>query len=52
MRINRRNFVKNAAIAGIGTAAITVGGVTNAAESGQQKKKPATSPSDGSELVL
>ncbi len=39
MKINRRNFVKNATIAGLGTAAISAAGVTNAAESGPTKEK-------------
>ena len=46
MKLNRRNFVKNATIAGIGTAAISVSGMTSAAPGEQQVKKPATAPSD------
>lgn len=44
MSINRRNFVKNAAFAGIGTAAVT-GGMMKETASQQQKKKQAA-PSD------
>ena len=39
MKINRRNFVKNATIAGIGTAAITASGMTSGAPGEQQVKK-------------
>jgi hypothetical protein len=43
MKINRREFVKNAAIAGIGTAAVSSAAMTTEK---QQQKKPSTAPSD------
>lgn len=45
MKINRRNFVKNTALAGLGTASAVAVGAGAITEKETQKKKPATPPS-------
>src|SRR5450759_1375490 len=45
MELNRRNFVKKAAIAGLGTASISVGAMNTTVADEKQKKKPITSGS-------
>lgn len=46
MELNRRNFVKKAALAGLGTAAISAGAITTPAAGVKQEKKPIPSAND------
>src|SRR5665648_332893 len=46
MKINRRSFVKNATLAGLGTASITAGAVNPAAQD-QKKRKKSPAPDSG-----
>jgi predicted dehydrogenase len=46
MELNRRNFVKKAALAGLGTAAISGGAIANPTGGEKQQKKPVTSAND------
>lgn len=50
MTINRRNFVKNAALAGLGTASISAAGIDNTIQKEKQKKK--TTPADSGRIRM
>lgn len=46
MELNRRNFMKKAALAGLGTAAISAGAMAASTAGEKQQKKPITSAND------